>query len=65
MKKIWNIFTTILAVLGLIALAWFVISYAEICIKNLDNPPQYWDWNLFKLLIGRQKNENENQNTLL
>ena len=33
MKKIWNIFTTILAVLGLIALAWFVISYAEICVK--------------------------------
>jgi hypothetical protein len=53
MKKIWNIFTTILAVLGLIALAWFVISYAEVCVKNLDNPPQYWDWNLFKLLIER------------
>lgn len=47
-KKILGIFVCAISVLLLI---WIVLSWGEICIKNLDNPPTYSAWNLFNLLI--------------
>ena len=47
-KKILGIFVCVISVLLLI---WIVLSWGEICIKNLDNPPTYSAWNLFNLLV--------------
>lgn len=48
LKCIENIFI----VLGVLLLIWFCISYLEICIKNLDNPPLYSKLNLWVMLTN-------------
>ncbi len=50
----WNIgkcLCNIFAFLGAVMLIWFAISYLEICIKNLDNPPVYCKYNLWGLML--------------
>ena len=31
--------------------AWFMVSYIDIILHNLDNPPVYKDWNLIIRLM--------------
>ena len=42
------------AVLGILV-AWFVLSYAEIAIKNTNPNPQYSSWNCWILFTGKGK----------
>lgn len=50
-KKIGKIIENVLVIISALLLLWAVVSYGEICLKNLDNPPTYSAWNLFNLLI--------------
>lgn len=51
-KKVYKVIATILTVASIIGLAWFCISYAEVCCKNLTTAPTYSSWNLFQLLVN-------------
>lgn len=51
-KKVYKTIATILTVASIISVAWFCISYAEVCCKNLTEAPVYSNWNLFQLLIN-------------
>lgn len=42
MKMLSNVLTVAMVV----AMAWGVLSWGEICCKNLDENPQYSDYNL-------------------
>ena len=50
-KKIYKVIATILTVASIIGVAWFCISYVEVCCKNLIPEPVYSSWNLFQLLV--------------
>ena len=51
-KKVYKTIATILTVASIISVAWFCISYAEVCCKNLTETPVYSNWNLFQLLVN-------------
>lgn len=42
MKKLTNV----LAIAIVVVIAWSVLSWIEICCKNLDENPQYSDYNI-------------------
>lgn len=44
---IWKI----LGVILLCLLAWGFISWIEVCIKNVQPNPQYWEYNLILLFL--------------
>lgn len=50
-KKIGKIIENVLVIISALLLLWAIVSYGEVCIKNLDNPPTYSAWNLFDILI--------------
>lgn len=53
MEMVKKILENILVTISVLFLIWAVLSYGEICLKNLDNPPHYSAWNLFNILIHR------------
>lgn len=51
----WNVKTFIrnlIIFIVVIMLIWFGLSYFEIIMKNLDNPPQYSQFNLLVWLTN-------------
>ena len=48
MKTLGNILFIVLMVLT----AWLMVSYMDIVLHNLDNPPTYKDWNLIVKLMN-------------
>ena len=49
-KKILSMLFTILM---LIVIMWFVLSYLAVVFHNLDEHPQFQDWNIFKIMVDR------------
>ena len=49
-KKILGMLFTILTIM---AIMWFVLSYLDVVLHNLDECPQYQDWNIFKIMVER------------
>ncbi len=48
MKTLSRLFTIIMVLF----IMWFVASYMDIVMHNLDDEPMYKAWNLFELLIN-------------
>ncbi len=49
-KKILSMLFTILMIM---AIMWFVLSYLDVVLNNLDEHPQYQGWNIFKIMVER------------
>ena len=49
-KKILGMLFTILMIM---AIMWFVLSYLDVVLNNLDEHPQYQGWNIFKIMVDR------------
>ena len=49
-KKILGMLFTILMIM---AIMWFVLSYLDVVLNNLDEHPQYQGWNIFKIMVER------------
>ena len=49
-KKILSMLFTILMIM---IIMWFVLSYLDVVFHNLDEHPQYRDWNIFKIMVER------------
>ena len=49
-KKILGMLFTILMIM---VIMWFVLSYLDVVLNNLDEHPQYQDWNIFKIMVER------------
>ena len=49
-KKILDMLFTILTIM---AIMWFVLSYLDVVLNNLDKHPQYQGWNIFKIMVDR------------
>ena len=49
-KKILGMLFTILTIM---AIMWFVLSYLDVVLNNLDEHPQYQGWNIFKIMVDR------------
>ena len=49
-KKILGMLFTILMIM---AIMWFVLSYLDVVLHNLDENPQYQGWNIFKIMVER------------
>lgn len=47
-KKILSMLFTILMIM---VIMWFVLSYLDVIFHNLDEHPQYQDWNIFKIMV--------------
>lgn len=47
-KKILSMLFTILMIM---AIMWFVLSYLDVILHNLDEHPRYQDWNIFKIMV--------------
>ena len=52
MNRVINIIIYIACALAWIALVWFIVSFIEVNLHNLDSC-SYSDWNLLKLIFGR------------
>lgn len=52
MKKIINLLGIICLVVITLFIVWFLISYIEVNIHNLSENPQYWNWNIFEVLLN-------------
>lgn len=48
MKTLSRLFTIAMVLF----IVWFVASYMDIVMHNLDDEPMYKAWNLFELLIN-------------
>ena len=48
MKTLSRLFTIVMVLF----IVWFVASYMDIVMHNLDDEPIYKAWNLFELLIN-------------
>ena len=44
---IWFVFCTI----AILFMAWFMVSYAEVLLKNLGHDPEYSKFNFFKVFF--------------
>lgn len=49
--SIKKIIEMLLTILGIMILFWFVASYFDVILHNLDSEPQYKFWNIFKILV--------------
>ena len=49
-KKILGMLFTILMIM---VIMWFVLSYLDVVLNNLDEHPQYQGWNIFKIMVER------------
>ena len=49
-KKILGMLFIILMIM---VIMWFVFSYLDVVFHNLDEHPQYQDWNIFKIMVER------------
>ena len=49
-KKILGMLFTILMIM---AIMWFVLSYLDVVLNNLDEHPHYQGWNIFKIMVER------------
>lgn len=47
-KKILGMLFTILMIM---VIMWFVLSYLDVVLNNLDEHPQYQGWNIFKIMV--------------
>ena len=49
-KKILGMLFTIFMIM---VIMWFVLSYLDVVLNNLDEHPQYQGWNIFKIMVER------------
>ena len=49
-KKILGMLFTILMIM---AIMWFILSYLDVVLHNLDEHPQHQGWNIFKIMVER------------
>lgn len=47
----WISFT--IAIISVLFLMWFAISFIEVVSKNLSENPTYWNLNLFKVFFSK------------
>jgi hypothetical protein len=46
-----RIIGNIVMIIMIMFAAWFIVSYIDIVLHNLDNPPIYKSWNLIIKLV--------------
>ena len=51
--KTRRIVEMLIIVFMIIVAMWFIISYLDVICNNLTEHPQYWDWNIFKIMVDR------------
>lgn len=52
-NKIGSWISFIVAIISVLFLMWFAISFIEVISKNLSENPTYWNLNLFKVFFSK------------
>ena len=52
-NKIGSWISFIVAIISVLFLMWFAISFIEVVSKNLSENPTYWNLNLFKVFFSK------------
>ena len=52
-NKIGSWISSTIAIISVLFLMWFAISFIEVVSKNLSENPTYWNLNLFKVFFSK------------